>query len=170
MISYLYTQPFSMKVVQGIHLRTNLVSYPNPNLLVAISKGTQIVKLCCNKIPRVLTGVLAYNGHKMVVCLYTQTCVYIHKQSQPTCGTMQNALKLQLLDTDCKNNSRLKSEPVHTNTYTHTHTRTHTTRFSTMNTSYLDIEQQSVFSFLQLLISWNCPHLLLCAVIWHGCC
>jgi len=64
-----------MKVVQAIHLRTNLVSYPNPNLLVAISKGMQIVKLCCNRIPRVLTGVLAYYGHKMVVCLYTQTIV-----------------------------------------------------------------------------------------------
>ena len=32
---------------------------------------------------------------------------------------MQNALKLQLLDTDCMNNSRLKSELVHTHTHTH---------------------------------------------------
>jgi len=65
-----------MKVVQGIHLRTNLVSYPNPNLLVAISKGMQIVKLCCNKIPRVLTGVLAYNVIKWCVFIYTNMCLY----------------------------------------------------------------------------------------------
>jgi len=47
---------------------------PNPNVLVAISKGMPAVKLCINKILQFLMQVDLYNGRKTVLlCVYVMT-------------------------------------------------------------------------------------------------
>jgi len=44
------------EAMQVTPLRRTLVSFPHPNVLVAVSKGMQAVKLCSNKILQFLTG------------------------------------------------------------------------------------------------------------------
>jgi len=45
-----------IETMEVTHLRRTLVSSPNPNALVAVSKGMRAVKLCSNKILQFLNG------------------------------------------------------------------------------------------------------------------